>query len=268
MTLEHQLAELAGQLAEAQAELRWLRARADIHDLIVAYARACDVGNDPVLLRPLFTDDAVWSCKGFGGWTGGDEVALGLKAVAGEKIWWSLHNMISPQIVVSPSGDEASAFWYLWEAATLPDEHTNEAQAHWIGGSYDASFRKVDGRWRFSAVELKLNMATPIDQGWVKKRFPDGSRKQPYFLQLEAGKTYYWCRCGKSQSQPFCDGSHPEKSPGPMPFTVDRDGMEAVCGCKYSKTRPLCDGSHLNLKLDWSALDPLKAQETLEKGPA
>lgn len=246
---------LAAEVAGLRAEVRRLSAKSEIHDLIVRYARACDVGNDPVRLRPLFADDAVWSCKGFGSFVGGDQCALGLKAVAGEKIWWSLHNMISPQIDIDPSGSAATGFWYLWEAATLPNEHSGEAEAYWIGGTYDARFRLIDGRWLFAMVELKLNMATPIAEGWVKKRFPDGSRSQPYFVQLEADRPYLWCKCGKSATQPFCDGSHVGTRVEPVEFSVAEGGLQAVCGCRYSKTRPLCDGSHLNLKLDWNALE-------------
>ncbi|EIZ78796.1 glutamate synthase [Novosphingobium sp. Rr 2-17] len=246
--------DVLAELAALRAQVALLSAKDEIADLVTTYARACDVGNDPVLLRPLFTDDATWHCKGFGTFTGGDGCALGLKAVAGEKIWWSLHNMISVQITLDPSGEEATGFWYLWEAATLPDEHTGEATAHWIGGTYDARFRKVDGKWRFSKIELKLNMSTPIAQGWVKKRWPDGTRKQPYFVNLKPGETYYWCKCGKSATQPFCDGSHQSGKVEPVSFSVEEGGLQAVCGCRYSKTKPLCDGSHLNLKYDWSLL--------------
>jgi CDGSH-type Zn-finger protein len=251
---ETDLKILSAQVAALQAQVDALRSRAEIEDLIVSYARACDVGNDPVRLRPLFADDATWGCKGFGTFVGGDQAALGLKAIAGEKIWWSLHNMISPQIVIAPSGETATGFWYLWEAATLPNEHSGQAEAYWIGGTYDVQFRKVEGRWLFSQVELKLNMATPIAEGWVKKRFPDGNRKQPYFVDLAAGETYHWCRCGRSKTQPFCDGSHEGSRMEPMAFSVAEDGLQAICGCRYSKTKPICDGSHLNLKLDWSHL--------------
>lgn len=247
--------DLAAEIAALRAEVALLSAKNAITDLVTTYARSCDVGNDPVLLRPLFTDDATWHCDGFGTFLGGDGCALGLKAVAGEKIWWSLHNMISVQVTFDPSGEEATVFWYLWEAATLPDEHTGEATATWIGGTYDARVRREDGVWKFSKIELKLNMASPFSEGWVKKRWPDGTRKQPYFVDLEAGETYYWCKCGKSATQPFCDGSHQGAgNVEPVPFTVDRSGTHPVCGCRYSKTKPLCDGSHLNLEYDWSLL--------------
>lgn len=246
---------LLSRLALLEAKVSLLDAKDEIVDLITTYARACDVGNDPVLLRPLFTDDADWNCDGFGTFHGGDECALGLKAVAGEKIWWSLHNMISPQIEVAENGTDATGFCYLWEAATVPNVHSGEAEAHWIGATYDFRFRKENGRWLFSYVNLKCNMVSPFSEGWVKKRWPDGTSKQPSFLNLEAGKTYHWCKCGKAENGPLVD---PEthmcgKSP-PTPFTVDRNGWHPVCNCRYSKKKPLCDGSHLNLKYDYSLL--------------
>lgn len=231
-----------------QAEVGRLRAKDDIRDLIVSYARACDRGNDPVLLRPLFTDDASWECKGFGRYEGGDLVARFLKAIAGERIWWSLHNMIAPQIMLDASGQKASAFWYLWEAATLPNEHSGEAEAYWIAGTYDAEIRKVDGRWLFRAVELKLDMASPVSEAWVRKRFPDGTVRQPYFLRMTAGR-YKWCACGKSKTAPFCDGSHEGGRIDPVAFEVANDGLRVLCGCRMSRNKPFCDGAHLKLKL-------------------
>jgi len=247
------ISKFAAELATLRAHVERLSAKDEITDLVTTYARSCDVGNDPVLLRPLFTDDATWTCKGFGTFVGGDGCALGLKAVAGEKIWWSLHNMISVQITFDGSGEEATGFWYLWEAATLPNEHTNEAEAYWIGGTYNARFRKVAGKWLFSQVELKLNMASPVAEGWVKKRWPDGTRKQPYFVNLEAGQTYHWCKCGKAETQP-CDSDHVCGTTAAITFQVEESGLQAICGCGYSRTKPLCDGSHLNLKYDWSLL--------------
>jgi CDGSH-type Zn-finger protein len=220
----------------------------DIRGAITAYARACDRGNDPVALRPLFTDDASWECKGFGRYEGGDRVCAALKAIAGEKIWWSLHYMISPSIQVTPGGTSASAFWYLWEAATLPHEATGQAEACMIGATYEATLRRVDGVWRFSAMELILNMASPLNEGWVRKRFPAGNAGQPYFMQLEPGN-YAWCACGKSQTQPFCDGSHEGSRTAPVEFTLAEKGNRVLCGCRYSRDKTFCDGSHLNLKL-------------------
>lgn len=240
--------ELSATVIQLQAELVRLRDKDELRDLIVTYARGCDQGNNPILLRPLFTDDAVWECKGYGKYVGGDMVAKGLHAVAGNSIFWSLHNMISPQIEFDADGLGATLFWYLWEAATLPHDETGESEAHWIGATYDARARKVDGKWLFSALELKLDMATPVSKLWVEQRFPRGSNKQRYFQILEPG-IYEYCACGMSKTQPFCDGSHEGGSAKPIPFTIDKRQTVALCGCRKSKTKPFCDATHLGMKL-------------------
>ena len=247
--MDKDLQELKTLLQEVKQDLGHMRDLDSLQRLIVNYARGCDRGNDPAMIGPLFAEDSTWECKGFGKYVGRDLVARGLHAIAGEKIWWSLHYMISPLIDVDPSGDTATGFWYLWEAATIPNEETNDPEAHWIGGTYDTEMVKRDGEWFFKSMELKLHMASGYGHGWVEKRFPHGTRKQPYFENLEAG-SYHWCACGRSKNQPFCDGSHKETKRTPVEFEIEEQQDVVLCGCKYSKTKPYCDGSHLNLNLD------------------
>jgi CDGSH-type Zn-finger protein len=73
---------------------------------------------------------------------------------------------------------------------------------------------------------------------------PHIAQKTPYAIAVEAGKTYYWCACGESSKQPFCDGSHKESGFTPLPFTAEKDGAAYLCGCKATKNPPYCDGSH------------------------
>jgi CDGSH-type Zn-finger protein len=64
---------------------------------------------------------------------------------------------------------------------------------------------------------------------------------------VEAGKKYFWCACGKSASQPFCDGSHKDTEFTPVKFEAETDRTLYFCGCKHTAGRPLCDGSHNKL---------------------
>lgn len=69
-------------------------------------------------------------------------------------------------------------------------------------------------------------------------------KKTPYQVSLEANKTYYWCTCGLSSNQPFCDGAHKGSGKKSLPFTESSTQSYHLCGCKQTKTPPYCDGSH------------------------
>lgn len=71
-------------------------------------------------------------------------------------------------------------------------------------------------------------------------------QKAPFVLPAEPG-TYWWCACGRSRDQPFCDGSHKGTGLTPIKHEVTAAGPVAWCGCKHSGNRPLCDGSHKRL---------------------
>ena len=76
---------------------------------------------------------------------------------------------------------------------------------------------------------------------------PACPQKAPVVLDVEPG-TYWWCACGLSKTQPFCDGSHKDGGVcGPIEHKVSAKGKLAWCGCKQTKTPPLCDGSHQKL---------------------
>lgn len=71
--------------------------------------------------------------------------------------------------------------------------------------------------------------------------------RAPIAIEVEAGKTYYWCACGRSANQPFCDGSHKGGPFTPLSFTPERSGQIWLCTCKRSHKAPLCDGTHKTL---------------------
>ncbi len=66
----------------------------------------------------------------------------------------------------------------------------------------------------------------------------------PYGEDVEAGKNYFWCSCGKSAAQPFCDGSHKGSDFTPVKYTATETKKVYFCGCKQSANQPMCDGSH------------------------
>lgn len=79
-------------------------------------------------------------------------------------------------------------------------------------------------------------MATPIP-----------AQKAPYNVTVEAGKRYFWCACGRSANQPFCDGAHKDTGITPMLYTADKSEELWFCGCKATGEKPFCDGTHESL---------------------
>lgn len=74
---------------------------------------------------------------------------------------------------------------------------------------------------------------------------PTPASKKPYKVYLEKGKIYFWCTCGLSKKQPFCDGSHKQKGQfKSLKYTASESKEVFLCGCKVTKNPPLCDGSH------------------------
>ncbi len=76
---------------------------------------------------------------------------------------------------------------------------------------------------------------------------PKVAAKTPIKVALEKDKTYLWCACGRSENQPFCDGSHKGTTIKPLPFTVEEPKEKMLCRCKQTSTPPYCDGTHNKL---------------------
>ena len=73
---------------------------------------------------------------------------------------------------------------------------------------------------------------------------PTIAQRSPYAVEVEAGKAYFWCACGQSKNQPFCDGSHKGTEFTPMAYKPAQSGRVFFCGCKHSSNKPMCDGTH------------------------
>ena len=75
---------------------------------------------------------------------------------------------------------------------------------------------------------------------------PNIAGKKSVFLELEPGE-YWWCACGHSANQPFCDGSHKAYGFTPVNFTITEKKTVKLCMCKHTKNKPFCDGTHKTL---------------------
>jgi CDGSH iron-sulfur domain-containing protein 3 len=76
---------------------------------------------------------------------------------------------------------------------------------------------------------------------------PEIGGRQPIALDARVGETYWWCACGRSKNQPFCDGSHAGTAFTPIEWSSERERRVMLCACKRTGKAPLCDGSHAKL---------------------
>lgn len=76
---------------------------------------------------------------------------------------------------------------------------------------------------------------------------PKAAGTSPKMIELEAGSTYAWCACGKSEDGIWCNGAHKGSGIAPTVFTAEESKMAPICTCKATKTPPYCDGSHMGL---------------------
>ncbi|SLN33700.1 CDGSH iron-sulfur domain-containing protein [Oceanibacterium hippocampi] len=76
---------------------------------------------------------------------------------------------------------------------------------------------------------------------------PKIAQKGPFEVAVKAGRTYFWCACGRSARQPFCDGSHKDTGFEPVSWKAEAADTLYFCGCKRTGSKPFCDGTHETL---------------------
>jgi len=75
----------------------------------------------------------------------------------------------------------------------------------------------------------------------------DEAKSHPLVTEMGVG-TYYWCKCGKTRTVPYCDGSHEGSGISPLAFEIEPAGTYAICNCGLTKNPPFCDGSHVEIE--------------------
>lgn len=86
-------------------------------------------------------------------------------------------------------------------------------------------------------MATRMEFITSMTAPWI-------AQKSPFPLELAAGKKYAWCACGRSASQPLCDGSHKGTGISPIVITAQKSETVYFCGCKQTRTAPLCNDTH------------------------
>jgi CDGSH iron-sulfur domain-containing protein 3 len=81
----------------------------------------------------------------------------------------------------------------------------------------------------------------------ISNKQPVIAQKSPFAVEVEVGKSYWWCSCGKSTTQPLCDGSHKGSDFSPVEYKADKSEAVYFCGCKHSAKGVMCDGAHKQL---------------------
>jgi|SRR5690554_1867295 len=148
-----------------ESRLQRLEDLEKIRKLITRFSKAADAKCDPVMLRPLFTDDATFDLRPYGCYEGADNIVASMHANVDVGFNWTLHYLISPEIELQEDSDVASCFYYLWEPAET-QKADSERQAYWIGGWYDAKVRKQGDVWKFEHLKLTVKLMSAYKEGF------------------------------------------------------------------------------------------------------
>jgi SnoaL-like domain len=149
-----------------------LEAIKEIERLKIRYAEVCDAGYEPAEIGRLLTDDAVWDGGSGLGRYEGKEAVCGFFGGASKRIVWALHYMVAPVVEVDEDLQTARGSWYLWQPCTIVTEEGPRATL--ITGRYADAFRREPDGWKFSEIVIDVQTESPLDEGWVRRRFLSG----------------------------------------------------------------------------------------------
>lgn len=133
-----------------------------IKQLKARYCLACDDNFNVNALMDLFAEDAIWEGDNLGLHQGREAIRDFYRGIT-SLLTFAIHYVTNP--VIDVEGDRARGSWYLLEPGTRRNE-----EALWIVGRYDDEYARIDGRWLFKRVNLKILIRSPYEDGWVKNR--------------------------------------------------------------------------------------------------
>jgi hypothetical protein len=152
-------------LADILSRLTRLETVEAIKHVIARYTEGADRRNDPAIMGPLFTEDAVWEAEGFGEHKGRAVIAKALADIAVSQITWSVHFMVLPTVTVGPDARTATCQWYLWELAKIKDPN-GEIKDSWFAAKYDSRLVLGADGWQFAWLLLNPLLNSPVGEPW------------------------------------------------------------------------------------------------------
>jgi CDGSH-type Zn-finger protein/mannose-6-phosphate isomerase-like protein (cupin superfamily) len=108
-------------------------------------------------------------------------------------------------------------------------------------------------------ADLSAGTVQSEESQMITAKAPVIASGKGFYVEVKAGRRYFWCACGRSATQPFCDGSHAGTEFLPVLFEATADEEVVFCGCKHTGTKPFCDGTHNNLPGGYAEDDPHSA---------
>ncbi|PSL19714.1 iron-binding CDGSH zinc finger protein [Shimia abyssi] len=169
----------------------------------------------------------------------GNELHVGLDAF--RILWWQMPRYRPLAWLTGLPGvyHVASATYDKLLAPWLFHRHLKRKQKHPAGPRQTTDQPPL--------APLTLILSHPTKKETSMHDAPIIAQKSPIPVEVEAGKSYFWCACGQSSKQPFCDGSHKDTGFTPVKYTAEDSKKVFFCGCKHSANQPTCDGTHSKL---------------------